>query len=120
MNPTIQSDRVLLAHIRDCMERIREYTGNERSTFFESQIVQDAVVRNLQTLAESTQRLSESIKATEPDVPWREIAGFRNVLVHGYLGLDLEALWSVVEHDLEGLAEAVERMMRVADGDVSL
>ena len=119
MRPTPSSDRVLLTHIRECVERIREYTGSERSTFFNSRIVQDAVVRNLQTLAESTQRLSEPLKATEPSVPWREIAGFRNVLVHGYLGLDLEALWNVVEHDLEGLTEAVERMRHVANGDVS-
>ena len=120
MRPTIPSDRVLLAHIRDCIDRIRKYTGNERSTFFNSHIVQDAVVHNLQTLAESTQRLSDPLKATEPNVPWREITGFRNVLVHGYLGIDLEAIWNVVEHDLKELTKAVERMMRVADGDVSL
>lgn len=119
MKQPAQSDRILLAHIRECIEQIREYTGSERSTFFNSRIVQDAVVRNLQTLAESTQRLSDLIKATEPNVPWREIAGFRNVLVHVYLGLDLEALWSVIEHDLQDLAEAVERMMHVVNGDIS-
>lgn len=119
MKQPTQSNRILLAHIRECIEQIREYTGRERSTFFNSRIVQDAVVRNLQTLAESTQRLSDPIKATEPNVPWRAIAGFRNVLVHAYLGLDLEALWSVIEHDLEDLAEAVERMMHVVNGDIS-
>lgn len=95
------------------MARIREYTGGERTAFFGSKMVQDAVVRNLQTLAESTQRLGESLRSTEPGVPWRAIAGFRNVLTHGYLDIDREVVWSVIEQDLPDLAAAVERMMRV-------
>lgn len=65
----MQSDRVLLEHIRECIERILEYTGGNRDTFFASRMVQDAVVRNLQTLAESPQRLSDAIRTTEKDVP---------------------------------------------------
>ncbi len=113
MKPGLDSDRVLLEHIRECVERIREYTaGGDRATFYASGLVQDAVVRNLQTLAESTQRLSTAIKATERDVPWQAIAGFRNVLVHAYLGIDLDAVWSVVDRDLPELATAVGRMAR--------
>ena len=114
-----KSDRILLAHIGECVARIREYTGNERATFFGSQLVQDAVLRNLQMLAESTQRLSAPLKATEQNIPWREIAGFRNVLAHDYLGLDMEAAWVVVERELDDLTEAVERMIRIVEGDVS-
>ncbi len=88
MKSSAPSDKVLLGHIRESIERIREYTGNNQDVFFDSQIVRDAVVPNLQILAESTQRLSDSIKATEQRVPWREIAGFRTVLAHGYSGLD--------------------------------
>lgn len=104
------SDRVLLAHMRDCLDRIAEYTHAERSRFDASRLVQDAVIRNLQTLAESSQRLSNEIKGTEPQVPWRELAGFRNVIVHGYLGVDLGAIWLVVEQDVPPLSEAVNRM----------
>ena len=110
MKPDTQSDRVLLEHVRECIARIRVYTGGERATFYDSKMVQDAVVRNLQTLAESTQRLSEALKNTEQGVPWRAIAGFRNVLTHGYLDVDLEVVWSVVEQDLPELASAIERM----------
>lgn len=67
-------------------------------------------MRNLQTLTESSQRLSDGIKATEPGIPWRELSGFRNVLVHGYLGVDLAAVWLVIEGDLPALAAAVDRM----------
>ncbi len=110
MTPGPESDRVLLAHIRECLARIQEYAGVERARFDGSRLVQDAVIRNLQTLAESSQRLSHEIKATEPQMPWRELGGFRNVIVHGYLGIDLEAVWLVVEQDLPALAEAVNRM----------
>ena len=76
--------------------------------------MQDAVIRNLQTIAESTQRLSDSIRATEPEVPWRAIAGFRNVLVHDYFEIDLEVVWSVVDQDAPKLVAAVERMTHIA------
>lgn len=101
---------MLSAHMRDCLSRIAEYTNAERSRFDSSRLVQDAVVRNLQTLAESSQRLSSEIKTTELQIPWRERAGFRNVIVHGYLSIDLGAVWLVVEKDLPALTEAVNRM----------
>ncbi len=110
MKPGPEADRVLLAHMRECVMRIDEYTGSDRARFEGSRLVQDAVVRNLQTLAESSQRLSADIKATEPQVPWRELAGFRNVIVHGYLGLDMASIWLVVEQDLPSLALALDRM----------
>lgn len=111
MIPGPDSDRILLAHMRECIERIREYTAGARSRFETSRLVQDAVIRNLQTLTESSQRLSDGIKATEPQLPWRELAGFRNVIVHGYLGIDLAAVWLVVDQDLPPLAAALERMV---------
>ena len=110
MNPGSEADRVLLAHMRDCLARIREYTNGERDRFEASRLVQDAVIRNLQTLTESSQRLSNKIKGTEPQIPWRELAGFRNVIVHGYLGVDLGAVWLVVAQDLPVLTDAVDRM----------
>ena len=97
--------------MRDCLDRILEYTNAERSRFEASRLVQDAVIRNLQTLTESSQRLSDEIKSSELKIPWRELAGFRNVIVHGYLGVDLGAVWLVVEQDLPALSEAVNRML---------
>ncbi len=111
MNPSLGADWVLLAHMRDCLDRIAEYANAERARFDASRLVQDAVIRNLQTLAESSQRLSSEIKNTEPQIPWRELSGFRNVIVHGYLGIDLGAVWLVVEQDLPALTEAVNRMV---------
>ena len=72
------------------------------------------MIRNLQTIAESTQRLSDDLKETEPEVPWRAIAGFRNILVHDYFEIDLEIVWTVVDRDLPKLAAAIDRMAYVA------
>jgi len=115
MKPGLDADRLLLAHVQDCLDRIQEYTHGKRSVFLGSRLVQDAVVRNLQTLTESTQRLSDALKGAEPEIPWRAISGFRNVLTHGYLGLDLDVVWSVVEQDLPGLAEAIARLRQTLE-----
>ena len=111
MTPGPEAERVLLAQMRDCLAHIDENTGLERGRFEGSRLVQDAVIRNLQTLAESSQRLSTEIQATEPQVPQRELAGFRNLIVQAYLGLDLTAVWLVVEQDLPALTAAADRMV---------
>lgn len=59
--------------------------------------------------------LSAAVKATEPAVPWRAIAGFRNVLAHNYLGIDPAVVWSVVEKDLPSLDAVIGRMLRTID-----
>jgi uncharacterized protein with HEPN domain len=74
-------------------------------------MVQDAVIRNLQVLAESTRRLSDSLKDGRPELDWRGIAGFRNVVVHGYLGVDLPAIWRIVERDISPLDSAIRAML---------
>jgi uncharacterized protein with HEPN domain len=75
---------------------VRVFGSNDTKT-------QDAVLRNLQVLAESTQRLSNGLKARHSEVPWRTIAAFRNVLVHGYLGVNLERVWQILHEDLPPL-----------------
>lgn len=109
---TPKADRIYLEHILDCVALIRDYTRNGKTEFMASALVQDAVLRRLQTMAESTQRLSEELKEKAPGVNWRALAGFRNVLVHEYLGgIDLEQVWGAIERDLSGLETAVREMM---------
>jgi len=76
-------------------------------------VLYDAALRNLQTLSEATQQLPDPLKAEQPDVPWREISGFRNILVHHYLGdIDPDTVATVVDRYLEPLAQAVGTMLR--------
>jgi uncharacterized protein with HEPN domain len=102
MNPQ-ERDRVYVSHMLDCISRIDEYCSGDETTFRSSRLIQDAVMRNLQTMAESAQRLSDDSKKLAPEVPWRAISGFRNVVVHDYLGLDLDAIWLVVNTNLSPL-----------------
>lgn len=75
MRASADSDRELLEHMLDCISRIREYTHADRQAFFDSKLVQDAVLRNLQMLAESSQRLSDALKSGEPS--WQQMASRR-------------------------------------------
>ena len=87
MSPDRSTDDLLRAHIADCIARVHEYTGRSRRAFLSFRFVQDAVVRNLQILSESMQRLTPEVKTTKPSIPWWEIAGFRSVVVTAISGL---------------------------------
>ena len=110
----MKDDRVYFEHILLCIEKIEDYTKMDKSLYMESTIIQDAVVRNLQVLAESTQRISDKVKTNYPDTEWQAISGFRNILVHDYLGLDLRLIWSVVEKRLPPLRLEIEKMLEDA------
>lgn len=108
----MKDDKLYLIHIGECIDRIESYTqGMAKEAFLASSLVQDAVIRNLQILAESTQRLSVRVKGSPSRIDWHKIAGFRNILVHDYLGVDLEKVWNIVQNDLPVLKEVVGEML---------
>ncbi len=108
----MKDDRLYLIHIGECIDRVESYTqGLTKEAFMASSLVQDAVIRNLQVLAESTQRLSARAKESQPRIDWHRIAGFRNILVHDYLGVDLAKVWNIVKNDLPFLKEVVSEML---------
>jgi len=80
---------VYLQHIVECIARIEQYTKAGRTEFMASTLIQDGVVRNLQTLGQSVLKLSEAFKSAHPEADWKSIIGLRNVLVHDYLGLSV-------------------------------
>lgn len=98
-----KDDKFYLIHISECIERIVHYTSGGEEVFFKDTKTQDAVVRNLQVLAESTIHLSENLKVRFPDIDWKAIRGFRNILVHDYLGVRLDRVWNIVEQHVPGL-----------------
>ena len=103
-------DNVYIEHMLESIRRIEANVSRGQESFLASHTLQDAVLRNLQTLAEASQRLSEPLKQTQPQIPWREIAAFRNVLVHNYLGIDLGTVWTVVQRDIPSLKQALIAM----------
>lgn len=118
----MKQDRVYVVHILEMIANIQELTARGREAFLAAKHDQAAVLHYLQTMAESTQRLSDDIKAAHPTVDWKAISGFRNRLAHGYLDVNLNIVWNVIEGYLPGLQRAAEAMLeemseRDADAD---
>jgi uncharacterized protein with HEPN domain len=111
----VRDDRLYIHHILDCLQRIQRYCQDGKQAFFSAELIQDAVLRNLQTLAESTKRISDDLKARHPEVDWRAVGGFRNVLVHDYLGINLERIWEIVSIHLPMLHSQMEAIRREKD-----
>lgn len=107
----MKDDLVYLRHIAESMRRIEKNVSIGLDDFLASETVQDATLRNLQTMSEATQRLSDKIKSTRPDIEWDRIGAFRNILVHNYLGIDLELIWTITERDMPALKEAVNEIL---------
>jgi len=109
----MKDDKLYLIHIGECIGRIEQYLpGRSKHTFLSSTLLQDAILRNLQTMAESTQRLSGYLKAKHPEINWHKISGFRNLLVHDYLGVDAERVWKIIEIDLPALKQTITAMLK--------
>ena len=105
----MKDDRLYLIYILESIDKIDSYiAGLDLDLFLKETIVQDAVLRNLQVLAESTQRLSDDFKSRHTAIEWYKIAGLRNILVHDYLGIDLETIWAAVTKNLPDLKVVVQ------------
>lgn len=103
----MKDDAVYLQHILECIARIEEYTEAGHAEFMASTLIQDGVIRNLQTLGQSALQLSDALKSAHPEGDWKSIVGLRNVLVHDYLGVNVTRIWEIVERDLPDLKAQV-------------
>jgi uncharacterized protein with HEPN domain/predicted nucleotidyltransferase len=100
MSPQFR-DGDYLNHIQKAIEKIHRYSS-DREEFFRREEFQDAVIRGLEIIGEAVSRLSQDLKDAHPDVPWRQISGLRNRLIHGYFDIELDLVWKTVEEDLPG------------------
>ncbi len=105
-------DRLYLSNILECIERIEAYTQEGRETFMGSTLVQDGVIRNLEVIGEATKRLSEQVRQSYPDIPWKQMAGMRDVLIHDYLRINLNRVWQTVEQDLPVLKATLTALVQ--------
>jgi uncharacterized protein with HEPN domain len=94
-------------HILDAIHKIRRI--EQRGSLIDDEVLYDATLRNLQTLSEATQMLPDEQKALFPSIPWREISGFRNILVHNYLGdIDSLTVSAVITNHLQAIEECMQ------------
>ena len=107
----MKNERLYLEHIREAIDRIEQYTAQGRDNFMTSIIVQDAVIRNFEIIGEAAKQISQQTRQKAPDVPWRQVAGFRDVLIHGYMGIELQGVWNVITDHLPNLKQAVNNLL---------
>jgi len=102
----IRDDSVYLAHIVDAVRQILSYTqGIDYDRFSGTRMVQDAVIRQFEIIGEAAKNLSAEFRTTHGQVPWKDLAGFRDKLIHQYFGVDLATVWRSVEADIPMLLE---------------
>jgi len=103
--------RVYLAHILECLQKIERFTAPGKRRFLRDELIQDAVLRNLEVIGEAAKRLDDDYRAAHPEIPWRAMAGLRDVLIHQYQGVDIPKVWGIVKKDLPPLRRAIVNLL---------
>lgn len=104
----MKNDNLYLEHILECINKILSYSANlTYEEFLKNEMLQDAVVRNLEIIGEASNKISEETKKKNPDIPWKPIIGMRNRLIHDYFGVDNGAVWQTLIEDLPALKEKI-------------
>lgn len=105
--------KVYLSDIRDCILKIEEYLeGISEEHFYEDYEKQDSVLRRLEIIGEAVKHLPDDTREKYPKIPWKDIAGTRDVLIHEYSGVNLKRIWKTVKKDLPELKKQVEEMLK--------
>jgi uncharacterized protein with HEPN domain len=107
----MRDDRERLLDIREAIENIQKYAARGKDAFSEDELIQTWVLHHIQILGEAAARISDEFQEQHPDIPWFKIVGMRNILVHDYFKIDVNAVWSVVENDLPTLYDQIKRIL---------
>lgn len=109
----MQRDNAYLIDILEAAKLAVEYVGNKNKMEFLKDVqCQDAVIRRFAIIGEAARRISDKMKATYPKVPWNEMIGMRNVMVHEYDDVDMVIVWDTVKKDIPALISAIEKVLQ--------
>lgn len=105
--------RVSLDDMAEALDKIMEYVdGISEAAFEKNTEKQDAVIRRIEVLGEAVKNIPEHIRQKYPDIPWRSIAGMRDVVIHQYFGVTISLVWKVATSDAPFLREQIEKILQ--------
>lgn len=105
-------DKVRLQHVTDAIHTIDSYIGNAlKEQFLADSKLQDACIRQLQIIGEACNRCSPDFRLAHTDIPWSQIIGMRNIVVHDYTGLEPDIIWNIIKHNLPGFLSLIEQIV---------
>ena len=113
----MREQRERLRDILEAIERAEKYAARGKSAFENDELIQVWILHHLQVIGEAARSLEPELKENFPDIPWVDIIGMRNVLVHHYFEIDTEIVWTVVERDLPSLKEQIQRLLGEMEAD---
>jgi uncharacterized protein with HEPN domain len=109
----IRDPLIYLGHILDSATAIAEYiSGVKKAEFMHDPKLRDAVIRRLEIIGEATKRITEEIKERDKSIPWKQMAGLRDILIHDYAFVDPETVWTVAKHDVPKLAKRIAVLLK--------
>ena len=107
-----RDESLFLEDIQDCCEKVLKFTaGMTYKDFVHDDLHFDAVLRNLEIIGEAVKHVSEEQRQKYPQVKWRKITGFRDIVTHNYFGVSDEIVWDIVENEIPALLEHVQKML---------
>lgn len=108
-----KDDTVYLRHVLDAIDTIQEYLqGVNEEKFKATRLLQDGAIRQIEIIGEAVRPISKDIRRTYSEIPWQDIAGMRDKLIHDYFGVDIEKVWDTTQEDLPVLKEQVIGILR--------
>jgi len=107
----MKDDKIYIEHILQSIDRIQSYlSGKDHQSFSNDFMLQDAVVRQLEIIGEVTKRISKDLRNKNPQVPWSDMAGMRDILIHDYIDVDIEIVWKTATESIINLKNLLQNL----------
>jgi len=109
-----KDDSVYLRHIMDAFVQIERYTdGVSHDDFMENRLLQDGVIRQLEVMGEAARNLTEDLRNEYPNIPWRQMIGLRNRMIHAYFNVNLQIIWEIIQGDIPNLKKDINYVLEI-------